>query len=160
MMRILGIDPGTSRIGVGIVEYSHSEYKHIFHDLITPSGADSGNTLVQISDAVRGLMEKYRPDRVGLEKLFFSKNVTTALSVAEARGVIKKLVSEYGIPLVEVAPNEVKLALTGRGNATKNEVAGMVSKFLDIDTDELIDDTTDALAVAITASSQSSIPDN
>lgn len=151
MMVILGIDPGTTRIGYGLIERNGG--KIIFRDagMIETSDSGPGEKLIEIKRKLSDLLEKYNPDLVGVEKLFFSKNKKTALRVSEARGVILALLTEKSIPFVEILPKEAKLSVTGSGNASKDGVAKMVGYILNIPAERYIDDTTDALAIAIAA---------
>ena len=149
---VVGIDPGTTRIGVGIVEKINGtllvkEAKLLIPD--APAKKNEGEQLLCIELALKKILRKHTPDVVGVERLFFSKNQKTAFSVAHARGVILKTVAEMKTDVVELTPNQIKLAVTGRGNASKDAVAKMVEITLKISAKGLVDDITDALAVAI-----------
>lgn len=149
-MIVLGIDPGTTRIGFGVVRVSGNLFTHIESGILDIGDAKTNpERLRKISIALEKLIKKTKPSRVGVEKLFFSKNKKTALSVAEARGVIIETITKHNVPLYEFAPNEIKLAVTGSGNSSKMAVAKMVSLILTMDTRGLLDDATDALAIAI-----------
>ncbi len=150
-MIILGIDPGTTRIGYGLIDKKGG--KIVFKDagIIETQSPDPGKRLVEIKERLSDIIEHANPDKVGVEKLFFSKNKKTALRVSEARGVILALLTEKSVPYVEILPTEVKISVTGTGNASKKGVAKMVGYILNIPTEKYIDDTTDALAIAIAA---------
>lgn len=152
-MIILGIDPGTTRIGIGVVEKKNGKLRYVYGGLL-----DSGNSekdaerLLGIERGLKKLIKKIKPERVGVEKLFFSKNKKTALAVGQARGVIIKVLAEHKLSFVEVSPVDAKIAVTGSGNAEKKVVARMVGVLLEKDFKGVLDDTTDALAIAIAAS--------
>lgn len=148
-MIILGIDPGTVRIGYGFIEKRGGKLIHLESGLIKLAGDSHLDRLVSLEKNLDVLLQRFQPDKTGIEKLFFVKNRKTAFSVAEARGIILKLIAEKTITLKEVTPREVKLAVTGDGGASKQAVARMVRFFLSLNSDRLIDDVTDALAVAI-----------
>ena len=163
-MIILGIDPGSTRIGYGIIN-SGKELSLIAYGVIETnrkkssaslSEQRSGNKLAQLliksSTALRELMNLYQPDKVGIEKLFFTKNVKTGIEVAQARGALINEIARYNIPIEEFTPSEIKLAVTGYGNADKKSVAKIVYKILRTEPIKGHDDASDALAVAITAS--------
>lgn len=152
-MTILGIDPGTTRIGVGVIKKEGGRLIHEKSGLLRlPGEGGAAAQLVAIRRALETLLEETRPERVGVEKLFFSKNKKTALAVSQARGVIIQTVAARGIPLVELSPAEAKMAVTGSGNADKKTVARMVGMLLKTSFSGAIDDATDALAIAIAAS--------
>lgn len=152
-MKILGIDPGTTRVGYGLIDVSGSKFVHVSSGLLSIPNKDLPQRLVAIEKGLSQLIKRGRPVKIGVETLFFSKNKKTALEVAEARGVIIATATKQAIPIVEVSPQEVKLSVTGSGAATKDAVAKMVEQFLGIATSDLVDDVTDALAVAIAVSS-------
>jgi len=149
-MIILGIDPGTTRIGYGAIRASGNSLVHIASGVldITPTPTNAEH-LREIGRALQKLIIDIKPEKIGVERLFFSKNKKTALAVAEARGVILETIAKERILLYELTPNEVKLAVTGNGNSSKQAVAKMVSLLLHFDTNNLLDDATDALAIAI-----------
>ena len=149
-MIILGIDPGTTRIGYGVIRASGNSLIHVASGVleINPASTDAEH-LHEIGRALEKLITDIGPEKIGVERLFFSKNKKTALSVAEARGVILETIAKKHIFLYELTPNEVKLAVTGNGNSSKQAVAKMVSLLLHFDTKTLLDDATDALAIAI-----------
>lgn len=148
-MKVLGFDPGTNRIGFGCLEINGSSLVHLGSGLIEfPPGAAS---LLELRSEIKKVLLRFQPDSVGLEKLFFSKNKTTALRVAEARGVISEAILSSGFQLKEVSPGEAKIAVGARGNSSKKEVSKMVGLILKLDTRGLKDDTLDALAIAAAA---------
>ncbi len=161
-MIILGIDPGSTRIGYGIIstgrELSMVAYGVIEIDRkkISLSCHGSHNELAQLlqqaSAGLRELITTYQPEKIGIEKLFFTKNVKTGIEVAQARGALINEMAHYQIPIEEYTPSEIKLSVTGYGNADKKSVAKMVAKILRMDSVKGYDDASDALAVAITAS--------
>lgn len=161
-MIILGIDPGSTRIGYGIIstgkELSAVAYGviEISRKKISASKHGSHNELAQLlqqaSSGLRDLITTYEPEKIGIEKLFFTKNVKTGIEVAQARGALINEMARYQIPIEEFTPSEIKLAVTGYGNADKKSVAKMTAKILHMDSIEGHDDASDALAVAIAAS--------
>ncbi len=155
-IRVLGIDPGTSRIGYGLIERSGGDFKHIESGLlpIDPDGRSDIERLTAIGRAIRKLVRQTEPDVIGVEKLFFTKNKKTAMRVAEARGVILEAAAAGGARLVEISPVTVKIAVTGDGRAGKAGVAKMTNLILGMPPRRVVDDVTDALAIAIAASSE------
>ncbi len=152
MTRVLGIDPGTHRLGWGIVDGIPSKSVLVDCGIIEmPKNTKPGEYLTKIHNELVKLLQKYEPKKVGLEALFFQKNTKTALSVAEARGVIILTLAEFGLSPVELSPNTIKSCVAGSGSAGKSEVERMVGLLLKLNTKTLLDDTTDALAVALTA---------
>lgn len=149
-MIVLGIDPGTTRIGYGAIRVSGNSLVHITSGILEIKAFENdAERLREIGIALEKLVDRVKPARVGVERLFFSKNKKTALGVAEARGVILETIAKKHADLYELTPNEIKLAVTGSGNASKQGVAKMVSLMLRLDVRELLDDATDALAIAI-----------
>jgi len=139
-VKTLGIDPGTTRIGYGIIE----------NDLVVDYGLINGkNSLEIIHQEIKRIILKHNPDVVSIEKLFFSKNVKTALRVGEARGVILLAAHEEKIPIREYTPIQVKLAVTGYGKADKKQIQQMVKVLLKLSEIPKPDDVADALAIAI-----------
>ncbi len=150
-MVILGIDPGTTRIGYGLIE-KNGGLKLIDYGVIETKNGDQKNKLLALASDLRKLIKKHKPVVAGIEKLYFSKNQKTALAVAEARGVITLIIAEAGISIVEFGPNEIKSAVTGYGASDKEAVRKIVALSLKIDSVEGFDDASDALAIAIRAS--------
>ena len=148
-MIVLGIDPGSKRIGYGLIEKTGGKLKLIEADLLVHP-----KNLLEIKNQVSFLIEKFSPESLAVEKVFFSKNQKTALEVSEARGVIILSALEKNLPIREFTPNEVKSAVAGYGLASKKAVAKMVRLTLNEPTLKVIDDVSDALAIAITATSK------
>lgn len=154
-MIILGIDPGTRRIGFGVVEYEGGRCN--LRDagiLAIREKINDQQALEEVSRGIKNLIQKYRPDAAAVEKIFFSKNQKTAIEVAQARGVILAIMVESHVPAYEYSPNEIKLSVTGNGNADKKSVAKMVALILKQTHMKLIDDASDALAAALCAGQQ------
>lgn len=151
-MLSLGIDPGTATVGYGLVLENGDgalAAQH-FGVITTPSHLPSWERLKIIYDEVTKLIQTYRPDYAAIEELFFAKNVTTALQVAHARGVILLAFTQAGLPIAEYKPNYVKLSIAGYGGAKKPQVQEMVRILLNLDAVPKPDDAADALAIAIT----------
>ncbi|TSA44579.1 crossover junction endodeoxyribonuclease RuvC [bacterium] len=158
-MIILGIDPGNVRTGYGLIEKSGGKLTYVESGLLKiPPRADSGKQLLALENDLKKLIKKMSPRVVGLEKIFLGKNKKTGIFVAQARGLILKILAENESELIELSPPSVKLAVSGDGRADKRAVAKMVGLFLNIKTLGLLDDETDALAIAIAASSQTGGP--
>lgn len=149
-MIILGIDPGLAIVGWGVIEYRNSKFRTVaYGSLQTPAGMRTEERLAAIFDGMNELIEKYRPDAMAVEELFFNTNVTTGIRVAEARGVILLAAERAGIPMQEYTPMQVKQAVTGYGKAEKRQVITMVTMLLALQKPPKPDDTADALAIAI-----------
>lgn len=149
-MRILGIDPGIAIVGFGFIDKEGSKLVPVQYGSIqTEAGTDQGLRLKQVYDAVVQLIDKYKPDAVAVEKLFFNRNVTTAFSVGQARGVMVLAAVQKGLPVAEYTPLQVKQAVVGYGKAEKKQVQEMVRMFLHLSAVPKPDDVADALAVAI-----------
>lgn len=148
-MRILGIDPGTHRIGYGVIEMGPKPVL-LACGTLEPKGG-TGEQLAALHNEISALIKKWRPDRAALEKLFFGKNRKTALRVAEARGVILEVFARHQLPTDEFAPAEVKRLIAGDGGASKEGVARMVRLTLAIDLLPASDDAVDAAAIALCA---------
>jgi len=151
MLRIIGVDPGTARIGWGILEEQAGKLSARAYGCITTEKTDSlPNRLFVIYSSCKTLLSEYKPDVMSVEDLFFSKNVTTAIAVGQARGVILLSASEYGIPVVSYSPNTVKKTICGSGSADKHQVEKMITTILRLKDTPKPDDTADALAIAAT----------
>ncbi len=152
-MKILGVDPGSSRIGFGLIEKTGQKLSLIEMGVIEIKEKDGGLKLVALAKEFGHLLARTAPDAIGMEKIFFSKNVKTAIEVAQARGVLISLsLSKVGREnLLEFTPQEVKRAVTNWGGADKKAVARMVALLLCVPPMKILDDATDAIAVAITA---------
>ena len=152
MQRILAIDPGYDRCGVAIIEVSAGKGTLVHSACVTTKKEYSHETrIAEIYQAVHTIIEEWYPTHMALETLFFSVNKKTVMKVAEARGVIVLLAGLHNIPLTELSPQEVKLSMTGSGNANKVAVQKMVSLSLKIDTTHKIDDEIDAIALGFAA---------
>lgn len=149
-MIILGIDPGTHRIGYGVIRKEGGVLSLVEANLLPLE--DSLPRLSAIERSLEAILERLHPDRAGMERLFFTRNQKTAIAVAQARGVLVNTLQKAGIPLQEFSPSEVKLAVAGTGTADKRAVAQMAFRFLSVQPRRLPDDVTDALAIAIAAS--------
>ena len=150
-MRILGIDPGYATVGYGVVDIQGGRYHSVEHGaIVTRPEDDFPRRLEIIFDAAYSVMQKYRPQALSLEKLFFANNKTTAIGVAEARGVILLAARKAGVPVYEYTPMQVKQAVTGYGGAQKPQVQEIVRRLLCLQSVPKPDDTADALAMAIT----------
>lgn len=149
-MRILGIDPGLATIGWGVIETNGSKHIPIAYGAIeTPTKLSVEKRLAQIYKELGRIIEKYSPDAVAVEELFFNTNITTGIRVAEARGVILLCVEHHNIPISEYTPLQVKQSVVGYGRADKKQVITMVSLLLALPKPPRPDDTADALAIAI-----------
>lgn len=149
-MIVLGIDPGTAQTGYGLVERTGSRLRAIDYGCLeTPAAMPLPQRLVLIQDGLVDLIETHRPDLVAVERLFFNKNVQTALAVGHARGVALLTAARYGLPVYEYGPSEVKIAVTGHGRAEKGQVQRMVQTVLGLAVLPRPDDAADALAIAI-----------
>lgn len=152
-MRILGIDPGYATIGFGILDFDKSKNKTTVVDygvIETPKNEGFPQRLVMIEDGIHALLDKYAPDEVSIEELFFAKNVTTGINVAHARGVILATVVKRIGNIFEYTPLQIKQALTGYGRADKHQIQAMVKTLLGLKSIPRPDDAADALAVALT----------
>ncbi|MGI6459314.1 MAG: crossover junction endodeoxyribonuclease RuvC [Candidatus Hydrogenedentales bacterium] len=149
-MRVLGFDPGTATTGYGVVEGRGTRLHHVIHGVITtPAGMHFAERLRIVYSKATELVGTYAPDAVAIEKLYFARNVTTGLKVAEARGVLALAAAQSDRPIGEFSPLEVKNAVVGYGKATKKQVQEMVKLLLNLDALPRPDDAADALALAI-----------
>lgn len=148
-MKILGIDPGTARVGWGVVEETGGKTSAPSFGCIMATGSQE-ERLKKIYAQVTQIIKTYSPACLSLEKLFFSTNVTTAISVGEARGVILLAAAHASLPVLSYTPQEVKKAVAGVGNADKKQVTRMVALTLHLTKPPTPDDTADALAIALT----------
>lgn len=150
-MIVLGIDPGVARMGFGIVEGTRGSIATCrFGCVQTPKEHAQADRLAFLEDELGRLIKTERPDRITIEKLFFQKNVRTALVVGEARGVALAAAARAGVPIIEVSPQDVKLAVTGYGAADKGQVQRMVKILFGLAAIPKPDDAADALAIAYT----------
>lgn len=149
---ILGLDPGFADLGFGVIESGGGKDRClIYGSLQTPAGKPLGKRLQELYGQLGEIIEKHRPQEAALERLYFSVNAKTAMDVAEARGAIRLCLEHHGIPYREFGPGEVKVAVTGGGQAGKAEVQKMVAWLLGLKETPQPDDAADALAIALTA---------
>ena len=152
-MRIIGIDPGTGILGFGVIDVKKGKPSLVTAGVITtPAHTPLDERLEEIFDGLTEIITETKPDTMSIEKLFFSKNVTTAISVSHARGVAMLTGRKAKLPIAEYTPNEIKQTLTGYGNADKKQVQEMVRLHLNLKVVPKPDDAADALAAAITHS--------
>lgn len=151
-MLSLGIDPGTAIVGYGLVKEHHDgALQAIEYGVIrTPAKTPMPERLNTIFDALTDIVEQYKPDQAGVEELFFARNVTTAITVAQARGVILLALQKAGLHINEYKPNMIKQSISGYGGADKKQMQEMVRMLLNLEKIPRPDDAADALAVAIT----------
>ena len=152
-MIILGIDPGIERLGWGVIKKTPSG-KFIRIDSgvkKTLSSQEKGARLLEIYNFLDKLVVSQKPLLLGIERLFFTTNAKTAITIGEVRGVILTVAAKYNIPAMELSPPEVKIAICGYGKANKKDVASMLKVSIDLPSRKMLDDETDALALALTA---------
>lgn len=149
-MKILGIDPGYAIVGYGVIEYLHGKISVLSCGAITTeAGTEFPKRLSTIYEDMLYVLDKYKPEALAIERLYFNTNTTTAIDVAQARGVILLAAQSRGVPVSEYTPLQVKQAVTGYGKAEKHQVMEMVKSLLSLNAVPKPDDTADALAVAI-----------
>jgi crossover junction endodeoxyribonuclease RuvC len=157
-MRILGIDPGVAIVGFGIIDRAGHKLTPVQYGCITTEAhTDPALRLQQIFHTTLQLIDRYQPQEMAIEKLFFNRNVTTALSVGQARGVLMLAGMERGLKMSEYTPLQVKQAVVGYGQAEKRQVQEMVRMFLKLKEIPKPDDAADALAIAICHAHSSSL---
>jgi len=157
-VRIIGIDPGIAIVGFGIIEKQGNRLVPIQYGCIrTEAHTPEPLRLKQIYDAMTSLLKQYQPEVMAVEKLFFNRNVTTAFSVGQARGVIVLSAEEAAIPVYEYTPLQVKSAVVGYGQAEKKQVQEMVKLLLNLPKPPKPDDVADAIGIAITHAHSSHI---
>lgn len=150
-MRVLSIDPGFDRMGMAVLEGTASTPVLVWSTCVTPPKGEVEVRLAHIKQAVHAAILDYSPGVVALETLFFARNKTSALGVAQARGVVLAAAGEAGLPVREYAPGTVKVAVTGDGRADKKAIARMIPLLLALPSRKRLDDELDAIAVGITA---------
>lgn len=149
-MIILGIDPGLAIVGYGVIEYERGKFRTLAYGAITtPAHTPVQDRLATIYDEMNRLIKRYHPDDMAVEELFFNTNATTGISVAEARGVILLCGKQNGLNLFEYTPSQVKQAVVGYGKAEKTQVIMMIRTILNLKVAPRLDDTADALAIAV-----------
>ena len=158
-MKILGIDPGTGIVGFGVIESQKGKYKLLDGGVIrTPAHQADELRLHTIYTSLIEIIELHSPDVMAVEKLFFARNVTTAMSVSQARGVILLSGTISGIPIAEYTPLQIKQSLTGYGRAEKSQIQEMVKILLKLKEVPKPDDCADAIATALTHAHTLQIP--
>lgn len=149
-MRILGIDPGLAIVGWAVIDSERGNLTPVAYGAITtPAHTDVEARLLMIKQDLETVIEKYLPDEMAIEELFFNTNITTGITVAEARGVILCTAHEKGLKISEYTPLQVKQAVVGYGKAEKHQVIAMVTSILKLKKPPKPDDTADAVAIAI-----------
>lgn len=154
-MKILGIDPGYERLGIAVVEGKEVLFSECFK---TSAKDEHSKRLFEISEEIEKVIKKYKPERVGIETLFFNKNIKTAIKVAESRGIILSLSHKYNLKIFELSPQQIKIAVTGYGKSDKKAVGKMIPLLVKIKTFDSsqgkkggakLDDELDAIACAL-----------
>jgi crossover junction endodeoxyribonuclease RuvC len=150
-MRVIGIDPGIARVGWGVIDTNGSKVVPINFNCFETSKNDPVEIrLLAIYTFLTKLFSEYKPDALSVEELFFNKNVSSALTVGQARGVVLLAAAIHKIPFTSYTPLQVKMAITGYGRAEKSQIGHMVKSLLYLKSIPKPDDTADALAIAIT----------
>jgi crossover junction endodeoxyribonuclease RuvC len=152
-MRIISIDPGYDRLGVSVMEKdTKGKEVVLFSDcFLTDKKESLEKRILFLGQEVKSVIKKFSPTHMAIEKLFFTKNQTTAMKVAEVRGVVIYEASQKGITIHEFSPQDIKIAVTGYGNASKDQVSKMTEKILSLSKKKRLDDEMDALALGVTA---------
>ncbi len=150
-LRVLGIDPGLTRCGVGIVDVDGSRRGSLVHVGVirTPPDMPIGDRLAAVAAGIRTVLEQHRPDAVAVERVFAQHNSQTVMGTAQASGVALLLAAEAGLPAATHTPSEVKAAVTGYGSADKKQVQAMIARILRLDAPPQPADAADALAIAL-----------
>ena len=149
-MRILGIDPGLAIVGWAVLDSERGNLRPVaFGAITTPAHTDIEERLLIIKNDLEALIDKYTPDEMAIEELFFNTNITTGIAVVEARGVILCTAHAKGLKISEYTPRQVKQAVVGYGKAEKRQVIAMVTSILKLKKPPKPDDTADAVAIAI-----------
>ena len=148
---VVSIDPGFDRIGVAVLIKENSKEKLLFSTcIVTDRKETKPERLMMIGKEIKNILKKWRPEYLAIEKLFFNQNTTSVIGVAEARGVILYEASLAGLEVFEYGPQEIKIATTGYGKATKKQVEDMIKRILSLEHSPQYDDEVDAIAVGIT----------
>lgn len=149
-MVILGIDPGIAIVGWGVLHFDGIKFRPMAYGSIqTKAGVKTEERLKQVYECLSQVIEKYKPEVMSIEELFWNTNQKTGIVVAEARGVILLCAQMHGLPIYEYTPLQVKQAIVGYGRAEKKQVITMVTSFLGLKSAPKPDDTADALAIAV-----------
>lgn len=154
-MKILGLDPGSTRVGYGLIKKERGNLTFVQSGLLKIASKDKNQRLLELEKSFSRLLKKEKPDLAALEKLYFVKNLKTGLEVAQSRGILTLLIIKHKIPLSEYTPSEIKSGLTGYGLADKKVILKNVLKILKLKKIQGGDDAADALAAAIIAASRS-----
>lgn len=150
-MKVLSIDPGYGRCGVAVVEGNANSQTRIFSDCIETDNDESFfNRLADINEEVQTLIDKHQPDALAIEKLFFNRNTTTAMKVAQVKGGLALTAKRAGLAVFEYTPQEIKTAVVGYGKAQKEQVMQMTTQLVEMPESAVHDDEYDAVAVGIT----------
>ena len=149
-MIIIGIDPGLAIVGFGVIKKEGDRIMPVSYGCIrTSSEKQNPERLMEIYDEMIALFEKYMPVTVAVEKLFFTNNITSAMGVSEARGVIFLAAQQKNIPVIEYTPKQIKQAITGSGSADKKQMQEMIKRLLGLDEVPKPDDAADGLSIAL-----------
>lgn len=149
-MRIIGIDPGYAIVGFGVIEYNKARFNVVDYGAVTtPAGMDFNSRLLEIYNDLCYILDKFKPDYMAIERLYFTSNQKTAIDVAQARGIVLLAARQRNISVFEYTPLQVKQSVTGYGKAVKKQVQEMTTRILKLDEIPKPDDTADALAIAI-----------
>ncbi len=149
-MMIIGIDPGLARLGYGVIRVDRGIATPVCYGCMeNRAGARPAERLLEIYDSLVSLFNRYPPDALAMEKLFFSKNITSAMGVSEVRGIIFLAAEQRRIPVTEYTPNQIKQAITGSGRADKVQMQYMITRLLHLDEVPQPDDAADALSIAL-----------
>ncbi|MCC6934509.1 MAG: crossover junction endodeoxyribonuclease RuvC [Candidatus Yanofskybacteria bacterium] len=157
-MRFLGIDPGTTRIGYGVIEDSGAVLTPLAWGVLTTPGKDGQADKVSVAQQCLELLNTWKPDAVGIERLFFLNNKKSAMPVSEMRGVLMLTLAQRALPIYEFTPLQVKQQVCGHGGAKKDQVQHMVRMILRISETIRPDDAADALAIALCSSAAHRAP--
>lgn len=151
-MIVVGIDPGTATTGWGAIEVAGGRPIYLDHGAVrTPPTSPLSLRLLAIRDGVQDVVRRFRPEIVAVEEIFFTRNSKTAIAVAQGRGVALLVAADFGAPVTEFTPTQVKQAVVGYGSATKDQVGEMVARLLGLRRIPTPDDAADALAIALAA---------
>ncbi len=149
-MRIIGIDPGYAIVGFGVIEYNRARFEVVDYGAVTtPAGMDFNSRLLEIYNDLCYILDKFKPDYMAIERLYFTSNQKTAIDVAQARGIVLLAARQRNISIFEYTPLQVKQSVTGYGKAVKKQVQEMTTRILKLSEIPKPDDTADALAIAI-----------
>ncbi|MDR2053497.1 MAG: crossover junction endodeoxyribonuclease RuvC [Treponema sp.] len=157
--RIIGVDPGLASTGWGVIDIDRQRLRHIAHGCVkTRAELPRAERLFFIHETIQNVLELYRPSESAIETLYFARNKTSALAVAEARGVLCMTLCQFGLPVREFTPNAIKQAVAGAGKAEKSQVQEMVRLLLGLPVIPEPDHAADALAAAICAANTPEMP--